>query len=343
MDKEYLVTKSNYFIMNSSYDLSLEEQKIILTLASMVQPNDEEFKPYKFKINDFIELLGVENQAKYTEIPKITKELMKKVFEIHEGNKLIQTAWLSGAVYEKGTGYVELTFSPYLKPYMLKLNSMFTKYKLANVLSMRSKYSPRIYEILKCNEFKKQGYVEIEVEDLRKLLKADNIYPLYADFKRFILMQTQKELKKISDISFDFEEVKTGRKVTSIKFYIKSNCKVKNEIAATAEKIVPELSLDEDIKTVKTIIQEDITDNEAQKILNAAAGSIEKIKEKYLVVSKLSNVHNIVGAMITAIKENWTIKSKNKVSAWSYSGQRQYDFKELEKKLLGWENSDDTI
>ena len=61
MDKKYLVTKSNYFIMNSSYDLSLEEQKLILTLASMVQPNDEEFKAYKFKIADFIRLLGIEN------------------------------------------------------------------------------------------------------------------------------------------------------------------------------------------------------------------------------------------------------------------------------------------
>lgn len=29
MDKNYLVTKLNYFIMNSSYDLSLEEQKLI--------------------------------------------------------------------------------------------------------------------------------------------------------------------------------------------------------------------------------------------------------------------------------------------------------------------------
>ena len=73
MDKNYIVKKSNYFIMNCSYDLSLEEQKLILTLSSMVQPADEEFKPYKFKISDFIKLLGVETQTKYTEIPKITK------------------------------------------------------------------------------------------------------------------------------------------------------------------------------------------------------------------------------------------------------------------------------
>ena len=30
MDKNYIVKKSNYFIMNSSYDLSLEEQKSYL-------------------------------------------------------------------------------------------------------------------------------------------------------------------------------------------------------------------------------------------------------------------------------------------------------------------------
>ncbi|WP_415340299.1 replication initiation protein, partial [Clostridium perfringens] len=200
MEKNYLVTKSNYFIMNSSYDLSLEEQKIILTLASMVQPNDEEFKPYIFKISDFMELLGVNTKTKYTEIPKITKDLMKKVFEIEEDDVIIQTAWLSSATYKKGSGIVELEFSPKLKPYMLKLNSMFTQYKLANILSMKSKYSPRIYEILKCNEFKKQNFVEIKITELRRLLKAENIYPLYSDFKRYIIIRTKKELKKLSDI-----------------------------------------------------------------------------------------------------------------------------------------------
>ena len=150
----------------------------------MVQPEDEEFKSYKFRIADFMKLLGVENKSKYVVIPKITKELMKKVFEIEEGKKLIQTAWLSGAMYEKGTGYVELTFSSYLKPYMLKLNTMFTQYKLSNILSTKSKYSPRLYEILKCNEVKKQKYIEIDIHELRKLMRCDLIYPLYADFKR---------------------------------------------------------------------------------------------------------------------------------------------------------------
>jgi len=347
MDKDYLVTKSNYFIMNSNYDLSLEEQKVILTLASMVQPTDEQFKPYKFKISDFIKLLGIETQTKYTEIPKITKELMKKVFEINEGDTLIQTAWLSSAIYKKGTGSVELTFSPYLKPYMLKLNSMFTQYKLANILSMKSKYSPRIYEILKCNEFKKQGYIEIEMDDLRKLLNADVIYPLYADFKRKIIIQTQKELKKISDISFDFEEIKTGRKVTSLKFYIHSNKSkedktiaplvpmAENEVSAT----LTEMEEESPIKKIMAIMYDsNITAIEAKKIYDSSKNNFETIKKVY-DYGKNKDIPNFIGWMISMVKPGVYIESKKNYAKGSFNDyeQRAYDFDALEKKLLGWD------
>lgn len=356
MDKNYLVTKSNYFIMNSSYDLSLEEQKIILTLASMVQPEDEDFKPYKFRISDFMELLGVEDKSKYTKIPKLTKELMKKVFEIHEGNKIIQTAWLSGVVYEKGSGEVELTFSSYLKPYMLQLRSMFTQYKLANILSMKSKYSPRIYEILKCNEFKKQGFIEIEIEDLRKLIKAYDVYPKYNDFKRHVIERSQKELNKISDISFEFEEIKTGRKVTSIRFYIKSNkskaIENKKEIKSIKVKAIDEVSVTESeddtiyyeiIDKIKVICGEKISLKNAKEFYKLASnhelgktyplGFIEELA-KY---SKTQDVRGFIG-WFKRILVNYErpIKSVKQIGFNNFEG-RDYDYDKLEKQLLGWD------
>ena len=354
MDKNYLVTKSNYFIMNSSYDLSLEEQKLILTLASMVQPEDEEFKPYIFKISDFMKLLGVENQAKYTEIPKITKELMKKVFEIEEGNRIIQSAWLSGTIYEKGTGCVTLKFNPDLKPYMLKLNNMFTQYRLANILSMKSKYSPRIYEILKCNEFKKQGYIDLQIEDLRKLLKAENIYPRYNDFKRKIIEQTQRELKKLSDISFDFEEIKTGRKVTSLKFYIHSN-KVKkttenkithpiDEVSVTFADDIEDNIISEIRNIIKHVCNKDTTDKAANEIYKSALGNkdyVNKTLELIKEVAHYSLTQNIktsfVGWFKTTVRNyEKPIKKAKQLKFNNFKG-RDYDYDDLEKKLLGWD------
>ncbi|MCR3761740.1 replication initiation protein [Clostridium felsineum] len=346
MNKNYLVTKSNYFIMNSSYDLSLEEQKLILTLASMVQPEDEEFKPYDFKISDFMELLGVDTKTKYTEIPKITKELMKKVFEIQEGKKLIQTAWLSSAIYEKGTGMVTLKFSPDLKPYMLKLNNMFTQYKLANILNMKSKYSPRIYEFLKCNEFKKQEYIEIDIIDLRKLLQAESIYPKYNDFKRYIIQRAQKELKKLSDIKFEFEEIKTGRKVTSIRFYIKSNIKVKDETSITKLDTEAPERLDYSykyIKEIKNIISNHkITSLEAQKIYDSARGDLKQIHKVYKYF-KNKKSDNFVGTMISMVKPGVFQEPKANIPTDDFNNysQRQYDFNDLEKGLLEWQNSEE--
>lgn len=322
--------------MNSSYDLSFSEQKIILTLASMVQPTDEEFKPYKFEIKEFMKLIGIKDKSKYTEIPKTTKELMKKVFEIEEGKKIIQVAWLSSAEYEKGTGYVELEFSPKLKPYMLKLNNMFTQYKLDNILNMKSKYSSRIYELLKCNEYKKQGYIEIELEELRNLLKTEGMYHQYQDFKRKVIMQTQKELKAKTDISFEFEEIKTGRKITSIRFHIHSKNKAKNEMAATIEHKITTVPQSNLLKQVQAICyKHKITDKEASGILSDANNNIGLIKQRYeYMLTRNKKINNVVGYMRAIIITYDETQKNIKIDNFNNYEQREYDFDKLEDKLI---------
>lgn len=331
MKENYIVKKSNYFIMNSSYDLSLEEQKVILILASMVQPTDDEFRTYKFRIADFLELLGIEDQSKYTEIPKITKGLMRKVLEIQEGDSLLQVAWLNSARYEKGSGEVILRFSPDLKPYMLQLKENFTQYQLGNVLNMKSKYSPRVYELLKANKFKKQGYIEIEITELRRLLRAEDIYPLYGDFKRFIIKKAQKELKKVSDISFEFQEIKTGRKVTSIKFYIKSNkasdMKAIEEISATSVEDAEKDDLIEKLLSYK------IAYKQVKKLVEGYSQERIQRNIEYALKEK-STKNNFAGFVVKAIEDDYAANNNSSPGKNKLDLDHNYDIDELEKKLL---------
>ena len=328
--------------MNSSYDLSMEEQKIILTLASMVNPDDEEFKPYRFKITDFMELVGVKDQSKYIEVPRITKELMKKVFEIKEDKKIIQVAWLSSAVYEKGSGYVELEFSPRLKTYMLQLKDLFTRYRLANVLNMKSKYSIRIYELLKSNEFKEQKFLELEIDELRKLLKADKIYPRYYDFKNKILKVTQKELAKVSDIAFEFEEIRYAREVKFIKFFIRANKPrngaVVDDSPRSESKDTPkeEKPLESKLEPLRAIMDKSITNLEIKKIYDAGKGDLEKIIKIYYY-AKDKQVDNLVGYMIKILKDGFNEPKKNVPKSKKDFTERDYDYDDLERKLLGWD------
>ena len=89
---------------------------------------------------------------------------------------------------------------------------------------------------------------------------------------------------------------------------------------------------------VKSIFEENITGKEAKFILNTAKSDINIIKEKYDLSQNVSEIGNIVGWMIKAIKEDYTIpKDKTKVGSFNDYEQRDYDFDALEKKLLGWD------
>ncbi len=131
-------------------------------MASNIEPSDRDFKTYTFPIKQFHDLLGLSGSTKYTELSKITKELVSKVIEIRIGEDLLQVSWLSSAIYNKNKGTIDLRFDPLLKPFLLELSSKFTSYRLANVVKLKSTYAIRIYELLKQYEHIKERTISLE-------------------------------------------------------------------------------------------------------------------------------------------------------------------------------------
>ena len=296
MDKNYIVTKSNS-IITAKYDLTLQEQKLILTLASTVQPNDEDFKEYEFKIKDFMNLLEVKNKNTYSEIRQITRNLMKKVFEIKEGNDIVQLSWFSSVRYKVGEGTVVLKFDNCLKPYLLQLKELYTSYKLENILTLKSKYSLRLFEILKSNQFKRN--CELDLEELKVMLGAtEKSYSIYQNVKNRIIIRAQNELKEKTDISFDFEEIKTGRKVTSIRFFIRDNSKQK--LNAPREETPLEI-LEKRITDTQKILKNRVKDSEALSICGSVDGNMDIIQKAY-DYCKDKKTDNFVGYIIKIAK-----------------------------------------
>lgn len=352
IDKNYVITKSNYFITNASFDLTLEQQKLILIIASMVKPGDEDFKDYKVYTKDFMNALGVTTCSYYTEIPNLLKSLMQKVIELPNEQGLIQ--WLCRAIPKKGEGYTIVRFDKDLKPYMLLLKDRFTRYKLKNIINLKSKYSIRIYEMMKCNQFRNK--FEIDIEELRFLLKADKIYPLYADFKRKVIDMAQREINEHTDITFTYEAIKTGRKVTALKFYISENKKNITNIDKKLD-VVNEMSSDKNVNQdkinkfgdviieveeskkliaqVREIIKEKLTNADILRILQAAENDIELIKKQYKISKTTGNIKSLVGWLIRAIKDDYTepiTATKTTNNKFTNYEQREYDFDELERK-----------
>lgn len=64
--------------------------------------------------------------------------------------------------------------------------------------------------------------------------------------------------------------------------------------------------------------------------------SIDVVVEKFNIIKNLKKINNRVGALITAIKEDWK-PNKGQVNNNCNFSQRDYDYDSLEKQLLGWE------
>lgn len=221
------VIKSNR-IIEAKYRLNARAQKFILFMAAMINPSDLEFKYLRVKIKDIEPIFNTE-QKKWGSIYQIVKDVLLSLnnhplkITQPDGSHLIIN-WIASAEIQDGSGTIEFEFSEKLRPYLLQLKSHFTKYKLQNILQLKSGFSIRLYELLKAKQF--IGKAEYEVGELKETLGLDDKYPVYYDFKRRVLVVAQEELKAHSDIYFDFKEKRIDRKVSIITFYIHENVEV---------------------------------------------------------------------------------------------------------------------
>ena len=222
MDSNYLVTQGNQLIeARQKKPLTTREQKIILTMVSMIEPTDEDFKDYVISVREFHEMLGLEGREHYTQLKKIVEDLMSKVVEIPSRNDgWVMTHWVSRAEYVDGSGTIKLRFAPDLKPYLLQLKTAFTSYKLSNILSLKSGYSIRLYELMK--KWQHLGRWEYPVQDLKDKIGIEtNTYKQYGHFKSRVLQPAVIELNKKTDLTIEFKEIKKGRSIENIEFTIR--------------------------------------------------------------------------------------------------------------------------
>ncbi|MFP7736392.1 replication initiation protein [Priestia aryabhattai] len=238
------VTKSNILI-ESTYKLSLQEQRILLIMASKVQPNDETLKTYRFRAKDFIEIVGnKKGTGFYSYLKEIVNGLQTKILTIKEKGRQRNYNWVITSIYEENEGYITLQFHPSLKYLFLELKEKFTSYQLENVVRLNSVYSIRIYELLK--QYERLRKRELTLEELRHFLAIEPTkYKQYGHFKSKVLAVAQKEINNKTDIHFEFVEIKTGRKVTSIEFIITSSPALNGTKTSEEKKLkAPQPSLD---------------------------------------------------------------------------------------------------
>jgi plasmid replication initiation protein len=210
-------------LVEARYSLTLQEKRLILWLISKIQPDEEDFKKHELSVQEFMNLMELKGKGNYKELQKITLGLMKKVLVIKKPDEktLTQVNWINYAHYEEGTGRIELAFSDVMKPFLLHLKSQFTAIEVTDLMQFKSIHAIRIYELLK--QYQDIGERILSIEEIKECCGVKDKLNTYPNFEKKLLFISQREINKKSDISFDFERIKKGRKIVAIKFILSKN------------------------------------------------------------------------------------------------------------------------
>ena len=124
--REYIVSKSNTLIQNSRFNLSVQEQKAIAYILSLIKPNTQIIE-YEFSIIHFLNVLGLTHSGKnYKDMKKVLKGLVSNVIWITLPNGTETTInWLSKVYITKQSGTCKIILDTDMLPYLLNLREKF--------------------------------------------------------------------------------------------------------------------------------------------------------------------------------------------------------------------------
>lgn len=214
------VVKQSYELNNARYSLSSVETDIIMRMITEIKNEDEDFKPYRFKVSELEKKIG--KQLDRRNLKTLAVELRRKNLTIDKGKEgFLVTGWVSSFEYFSKTGEMELCFDPKLKPYLLKLQSHFAQSDIRQILQLSSEYAKRIYTIFK--QWEKLGKYTVEVAEWQKILEVPKSLLIYNRFKEKVLDIAKNQINKSTDLNVEYTEIKTGRKITHLEWTIKKS------------------------------------------------------------------------------------------------------------------------
>lgn len=244
--RNYKVVKDNQLIQKSRFKLTLQEQKSIAYICSLIKPvdpieavNGQDIYKLNYEINarDYCKVCGVDYDSgtNYKGVKDALQQLAERSMWLESEDKLTLVRWLSRVEINKRSGIIDIELDMIIAPYLFNLSQKFTQYQLYNILGMKSAFSVRIYELMKSYAF--QTSKTFDLNELKQLLMVENVksYKDYSLFRKRVLETAKLEINELTDINVSFEAIKKGRKVVSVKFRIKE--KDPNDAIETAIKV----------------------------------------------------------------------------------------------------------
>lgn len=290
-----------YLKENGEWVLDENEKKIITNPIT-------ELPKFTMSVKEFSNLLGWK-EVDYKKLIKFSESLMGKVITVDSGKGVEQFQWVTYTSYKKGEGKVLIELHPRLLPYVANLTENFASVALGEITNFKSKYSSRLYFLLK--QWAKLGNKTIELNELRKILgvgyteiKGVRVYKLekYYHLKQRALIPAIEEINKFTDLNISIEEIIEGQKYVGLTFYI-GNKEKKSEQKPKAPQAKPPMAVTTYDEIAQTLLH-----------LGFNKKAYENISKRLSAIENVETIQNHVIAQLQKLG-TYVLESKNELGA----------------------------
>lgn len=205
--------------------------------------------------------------------------------------------------------------------------------------------------------------VDTDEEDVKKALQSESpdfdkivnqiaktvLYREWRDFKKNVLERAKTEINKISDIHIEYETFRSNRggKISEVVFRVSLNAEYRGE-STTSCNTFEDFSeeLDTHNRNLFEVIKyfQEHSDNQAiikpttvKRFLKYADNDVQLIKDTFDLACQQPAINDIVGWMISAIKERY-VDSKKEERSIKYGGYTDTEEAKNEIAKKAWAN-----
>lgn len=316
-----LVVKSNALI-NAMFDLSLQGNRFLAFAISLLDRSQtvESGKPVELEIPvlEFAETFNVPQNTAYRDIEALADQFQRKIITLQpdqtsDGSR-VKVGIVTRQKYFTGEGRILLRFDEELVPHLLGLKEKFTTYRIKDVYQFARASTWRVYELLR--QYKDIGKRKIEVDEFKRKVGVSGRYDRITDLKRFVLDPAIHEINMTSDIEIQYDQIKRGRKIVAIQFYILDNQRTKTEREIIRETISKSLDSKQDYAPeLSKLLREEyrVSPEQARQLANLGARKIEEVKKllpkiraRFEKIPKNKRKTNLGGYVFKALKNELT-------------------------------------
>ncbi|MCF9035510.1 replication initiation protein, partial [Acinetobacter nectaris] len=210
-----LIVKSNQ-VIEAGYELTTNEQRLVLLAVSMIS-KDEDVSAnvgYEISAQNFAAAYNIHPKTAYRELKEATNRLYERSIIIRNEQQTLKVRWTSMIITDnpyfpdvlpdEDWKQVVIFFSPQIVPYLSNLKANFTQYLQSDISNVSGAYTIRFYELI-C-QYKTVGKREISISDLRFMLKIDDKYPLFYDFKKRVIEPSIREINEKTPMQVSYEQ-----------------------------------------------------------------------------------------------------------------------------------------